>query len=88
MAAGVVAGQRLVRWDYERVALRADDVLTVRASGDPLRLELMLVGLAAAVQLDPHRQGVAVVALIVRARALDRHRCERQEDHSEILNPR
>src|SRR6516162_9368389 len=45
MAAELVAGQRLVRWDYERVALKADDVLVVRASADLLGLQLMLVGL-------------------------------------------
>ena len=26
MAAGIIAGSRLVRWDHERIALDADDV--------------------------------------------------------------
>ena len=83
MAAGIVAGQRLVRWDHERVVLKADDVLIVRASAELLGLQLMLFDLAAAVQLDPARRGVAITALVVRARTLDRHRGERDQSHRE-----
>src|SRR6201987_1110469 len=39
----------------------------------------MLVGVIAATHLDVARHGVAVAALVVRARALDRHRCERHQ---------
>jgi hypothetical protein len=82
MAATIIAGQRLVRWDDERVALKADDVLVVRASRNLLGLQLMLVGLAAAIQFNRHRHGVAVAALVVRARAPDHHSRERQDgDH-------
>ena len=55
MAAGIVAGQGLVRWDHERVVLKTDDVLIVRTWPDLLGLQLMLVCVVAAVRLDPVR---------------------------------
>jgi hypothetical protein len=62
MAAGIAAGQRLTRWNYERVALKDDEVLIVPASADLLRVQAVLVCFAAAVQLDLARHGVAVAA--------------------------
>jgi hypothetical protein len=56
--AGIVAGQRLVRWDHERVTLEADDVLIVRPTADLLGLQLMLFFLAAAARLDPPDTGL------------------------------
>ena len=82
MAARVIAGEGLVRWDHERVALKADDVLIVRASAYLLRLQLVLFSLAAAVHLDPAQHGVAIAVLVVRARAFDGYRGECQDsDH-------
>jgi hypothetical protein len=82
MAARVVTGEGLVRWDHERIALKADDVLIVCASANLLGLQLMLFLPAAAVQLDPDRHGVAIAAHVVSACSLDRYGGECQDsDH-------
>ena len=50
MAAGIIAGSRLVRCDHERIALDADDELIVRPSADLVGRKLMLFFLGAAVR--------------------------------------
>jgi hypothetical protein len=79
MAAGIAAGQRLTRWNYERVALKDDEVLIVPGWADLLRLQAVLVGFAAAVQISPGT-GLPSQPLPC-ARALDRHRGERHDGH-------
>ena len=73
MAATVAARQRLGERNVEGEGVNANDVLG-GASGDLARLEHMVLGLAAAVDLDQSRHRIAVAALIVSTRASARER--------------